>query len=151
VDEDPDTPWDMLLPSRVGGLERLRLGHSLHSGQVVAALPELLTNRRSFALLARAAASKGRAAAKRVWAATPPVFALPTDRAAWMDAGNADPAAKWIMRSTTRGHPVNGHDWGALGEMAAASMLPVTSYELAQKVVGPPALPMLLGERATLR
>ena len=35
--------------------------------------------------------------------------------------------------------------------MAAAAMLPVTTYELAQQVVAPPALPLVLGERATMR
>jgi len=124
----------------------------LRPGQVVATLPEPLTHRRNFAVLARAAAaSAGRAAAKKVWAITPPVFTLPNDRGAWLDAGNADPGSKWIMKSGSKGHPAAGHDWGGLSEMAAAAMLPVTHYELAQKVVAPPALPMLLGERATLR
>ena len=86
-----------------------------------------------------------------MWSATAPVFLLPGDRAAWLGAGNADPASKWILKSATKGHPANGHDWGSLPEMAAAAMLPVTAYELAQKAVTPPALPMLLGERATLR
>ena len=159
VDDGPDTPWDLLLPSRVGGMERLRLAEAeaealqpLRPGQVVATLPEPLTHRRNFALLARnAAAAAGRAAAKKVWSVTPPVFTLPHDKAAWLDAGNADPSSKWIMKSGSKGHPANGHDWGHLSDMAAATMLPVTHYELAQQVVAPPALPLLLGERATLR
>ncbi len=152
VDDAPDTPWDLLLPSRVGGMERLRLAEThLRPGQVVATLPEPLTHRRNFALLARKAAASGRAAAKRVWAATPPVFALPQDKAAWLDAGNAEPASRWILKSGSKGHPAKGHDSGGLSEMAAAAMLPVTTYELAQQVVAPPALPLVLGERATMR
>lgn len=181
VDADDDTPWDVLVSSKIvscggvvekerddashtlphsyhtlnpqqGGLERLRVG--LRPGQLVASVPEPVTNRRSLASIAARADTGSNA--------VPRTYVLPTEYSDWLDAaGKADaegaaadpptPPSRWILKTGRQGHPVRGHDTNPLSAAAASTMLPQSEYEVAQQLVAPAAHPKVLGEKGTMR
>lgn len=126
----------------------------LRPGQLVASVPEPVTNRRSLASIAARADTGSNA--------VPRTYVLPTEYSDWLDAaGKADaegaaadpptPPSRWILKTGRQGHPVRGHDTNPLSAAAASTMLPQSEYEVAQQLVAPAAHPKVLGEKGTMR